>query len=573
MSKIIKLSKAIIDEIAAGEVIEKPASIIKELIENSIDAMSTDIKIFVEEAGKKKITIIDNGIGIDEKYLEVAVERYATSKVYNKSLSSVKTLGFRGEALYAIASTSTVIIISKTESMNTARKIKVQESKVIENLPSKGDRGTRIEVSDLFRNAPVRKKFLKSDRAEIFSIREVIKHIAVSQPRINFLYYEDRQLKYNFINTKKLNLIEERIVNILSNDFLKSSFKININSTEFNVVGYLSIPTFSKSSWNDSTIVVNKRVIKDRLILGAIKGAYSGLISGNRFPVIVLFIQINDQRLDVNVHPSKTEIRILDRYKLNALLIKEIRKTLESLGLRSSIQYEKDISENIQVSIKNLHISKYINQEENSLKNRTLSNDILKDNKFPRLGFAIAQINNMFIISQTKHKLIIVDQHAAHERIVLEQIKDSYLSNNVPKQTLLIPEILNLNNDKQILINNIEEIAKLGITLEDYGEREILVREIPAVLGKINIKHLFEDLIEKLKVTADLNLNGSNIDEVFSAIACHNSIRAGRQLNIEEMNALLRKMEVTKNSGQCNHGRPTFMELDLKFMEKLFGRT
>ena len=579
MNKIRVLPNYIIDSIAAGEVIERPYSIVKELLENSVDAESKNIEIHVDNGEEFKITITDDGIGIQEEDLLLCVQRHATSKISNNDLSGVKTLGFRGEALYAIASVSRLEIISKTLDMDSARTIIVEENKVSDIKPAKGKNGTHIIVKNLFKNFPVRKKFLSNDRAENYYVREVIKSIAVSHPEISFNYYENTKPKLILSSRVKNKIFQNRVLEILGRDFLASALYLEEHKDFLSIKGYISIPTYNKTSWKDSVIIINNRVIKDRKILGLIKAAYSGLLAGNRFPVVLLNLKCPYEDVDVNVHPRKSEVGLIDRKKINSFLIKKIRDRLENAGLINSGIYEKKLINNFssQENKQNTEPINFISN--NSLDITDENNTQIKKNiennhshAQHRLGYAVGQINNMFIIAQTKNKIVIVDQHAAHERIVLEKLKSSFLENNIDRQVLLIPEILDLEGDIQIFLDNKEKIEKLGIVFEEYSEKTILVRELPGILGKIKAKELFKDLYVQLEKFDEVNLNNYQIESLFSSIACHNSIRAGRKMNIEEMNNLLRLMETTPNSGQCNHGRPTFIELNIKDMEKLFGR-
>ena len=579
MNKIRVLPNYIIDSIAAGEVIERPYSIVKELLENSVDAESKNIEIHVDNGEEFKITITDDGIGIQEEDLLLCVQRHATSKISNNDLSGVKTLGFRGEALYAIASVSRLEIISKTLDMDSARTIIVEENKVSDIKPAKGKNGTHIIVKNLFKNFPVRKKFLSNDRAENYYVREVIKSIAVSHPEISFNYYENTKPKLILSSRVKNKIFQNRVLEILGRDFLASALYLEEHKDFLSIKGYISIPTYNKTSWKDSVIIINNRVIKDRKILGLIKAAYSGLLAGNRFPVVLLNLKCPYEDVDVNVHPRKSEVGLIDRKKINSFLIKKIRDRLENAGLINSGIYEKKLINkfSFQENKQNTEPINFISN--NSLditdENSTQIKKNIENNHSHaqhRLGYAVGQINNMFIIAQTKNKIVIVDQHAAHERIVLEKLKSSFLENNIDRQVLLIPEILELEGDIKVFLDNKEKIEKLGIVFEEYSEKTILVRELPGILGKIKAKELFKDLYVQLEKFDEVNLNNYQIESLFSSIACHNSIRAGRKMNIEEMNNLLRLMETTPNSGQCNHGRPTFVELNIKDMEKLFGR-
>ncbi|MDC3023861.1 DNA mismatch repair endonuclease MutL [Alphaproteobacteria bacterium] len=581
MHKIRILPSYIIDSIAAGEVIERPYSIVKELLENSIDADSKHIEIHIDNEEEIKMTISDDGMGINEHDLKLCVKRHATSKIFNNDLSQIDTLGFRGEALYAIASVSRLEIVSKTLNMDNAIKMIVEENKVLEVKPAKGKNGTTITVRNLFENFPVRKKFLSNSKGEYYYIREVIKSIAISHPEISFNYYENKRPKFILKTRTGENFLQNRLLDILGREFFESSLYLEEKKSFFSIKGYISIPTFNKSSWKDSIIIVNNRVIKDRKILGLIKAAYSGLLPGNRFPVVVLNLILAYDEIDVNVHPRKTEVGFFDRKKISSILIKVLRSRLNSVGLVNSGVYEKKLLSSFYPQEKKVIEKKLgLFSKDNVIHNynliqpkekKSLDNEnILEDY---RLGNAVAQINNMFVVSQTKNKIILVDQHAAHERIVLEKLKKSYLKNNIERQILLMPEVLELDGNIRLFLDNMEKINKLGIVFEEYGENSLLVRELPGILGKVSIKELFDDLYLQLEKFDEVNLNNYQIEKLFSSIACHNSIRAGRKLNLEEMNNLLRLMENTPNSGQCNHGRPTFVELNIKDIEKLFGRT
>ena len=580
MTEIKLLSLEIINEIAAGEVIEKPNAVVKELIENAIDSKCNKIDIEILAGGIKKILVSDDGEGIDEQYLEKAIQRHATSKMHTDSLKNINTLGFRGEALYAIANASQLTIISRKKEMTESKELKVLFGKVIKKAPAKGNYGTKVVVEDLFKKLPVRRKFLNTDRAEALAIKNLIKKMSLAYPAITFRFTEDSKEKLLLLGDKSEKSEKIRIEQVLGKDFITSSIYICKQSNDSFIKIYASIPTFNKANWQQSTVIINGRLIKDKSLLGVLKAAYAGLLAGNRYPVIVLYINLNPENLDINVHPAKSEVRILNRSIINSSIIKMIRQALEKSGLRYSIESQKTLlgkfksvysNKNIQSSFNMQHspIEDFPIRAKQDLKNN--SDTKVEENK-NILGYAKAQINNMFIVSQTNNSLILVDQHAAHERIVLEKLKKNYYENKVIRQILLIPEIIDLEQDKQLLLKRKNEIIKLGFIFDDYGDNSIIVREIPAILGKIKINLLFQDLLEQIKKIGLINPMDTGIENILSSIACHNSIRAGKKLNLEEMNAMLRLMEKTPNSGQCNHGRPTFIELKLRDVESLFGR-
>ena len=580
MTEIKILSVDVINEIAAGEVIEKPNAVVKELIENSIDSKCSRVTVEIVSGGIKKILVSDDGRGIDEQYLEKAVQKHATSKMHSASLKNINSLGFRGEALYAIANASELTIISRNKEMTEARELKVLFGKVIKNTPAKGNYGTTVIVEDLFKKLPVRRKFLNTDRAEGLAIKNLIKKIALAYPAITFSFIEDGKEKLLLLGDKADKAEKKRIGEIIGLDFLTSSIYISNESNEFSIRIYASIPTFNKANWQHSAVIINGRIIKDKNLLGVLKASYAGLLAGNRYPVIVLYMYLKSDYLDINVHPTKSEVRILNRAIVHSSIIKMIRQALENSGLRFSVGSEKSLLGKFTNTYTKKGTEPFLNMQHSKIDSVPISseeeivsniNTSIEKNE-NKLGYARAQINNMFIVSQTENSLILVDQHAAHERIVLERLKKNYYENKVIRQILLIPEIIDLEQEKQLLLKSKSQIIKLGFIFDDYGDNSIIVREIPAILGKIKIKLLFEDLLEQIKKIGVISPEGTGIESILSSIACHNSVRAGKKLNIEEMNAILRLMEETPNSGQCNHGRPTFIELKLRDVESLFGR-
>ena len=498
-----------------------------------------------------------------------------------RTLNNIITLGFRGEALHSISNASEFTMISRTKDSTEAYELKVIFGKPLSIKPSKGNVGTHIKVENIFRNLPVRKKFLKSENSESLAIRNFIKKISLAYPHISFILVEDKKAKLELtgrINNEKL---KKRVLEIYGKDFYKSSLYIEKKFENFNIKMFVSIPTFNKSNWNLTTIIINGRIIKDKLLLGVFKAAYSGLLAGNRFPVVLLYLNIDSNNLDINVHPTKSEVRILNRNIINSSIIKIIRNKLQETGLKFSVEAEKYLISKMKTNIQANFNENLINKKENLFQyekieknNDNAENKVNKIQTYTnQLGYAKAQINNMFIVSQTDDSLILIDQHAAHERIVLENLKKNYKKRKILKQVLLLPEIVNIDEGKLLLLKNKKAISELGFEFDDYGENSIIVREIPAILGKINIDSLFQDLKEQINVLGEINPEDSGIERILSSIACHNSVRAGKKLNIEEMNSILRLMEKTPNSSQCNHGRPTFVELRLKDVEALFGRT
>ncbi|MCC8398686.1 MAG: DNA mismatch repair endonuclease MutL [Rickettsia endosymbiont of Labidopullus appendiculatus] len=629
--KIKLLSDSTINRIAAGEVIERPASVVKELVENAIDAASTKIDIMLEQAGKNLIVISDNGIGMSEDDLNIAVERHTTSKLDELDLLNIHTFGFRGEALPSIASVSKMLITSKARGADRAYQMQINGGHNKESKPTIHNEGTKIEIRDLFFATPARLKFLRSDKTEFAASVDVIKKIALAHPKISINLSHDGKniLKVKGQEGNFDELLKQRIIDIVGYDFIENSAHINLQRPEISVYGFTSLPTFNRASAEDQFLFVNNRPVKDKLLQIALRVAYQDYLARDRHPVTVLFLQIDPQMVDVNVHPTKTEVRFHDPNTIRGLLVSSIKDALATkshmvstniattaLGLfrntatttnnatKTNMAWQKSpssskkiypdnlSSHNLSVSdnsstyrVQNLTPPKS-NQDNSNIQQQLIKTEphakveVLEDYTHSDcnnvlLGAARAQLHGTYIISQTVDSIVIVDQHAAHERLGYEKIKQMISNNGLIKQRLLIPEIVELPDVKRadLLYNKKTELSKLGLSIEKFGERSIIVSEAPSLLGAINISQLIQDLADNL---SDLGENISLIqliEHVTETYACHYAIRAGRKLSSEEMNELLRQMEKTPFSGQCNHGRPTYIELKLKDIERLFGRT
>ncbi|PPR79112.1 MAG: DNA mismatch repair protein MutL [Alphaproteobacteria bacterium MarineAlpha2_Bin1] len=592
-NKIIKLSENVINQIAAGEVIERPASVMKELIENSIDASSANIKIYIMGSGRDCIKVIDDGIGINEKQLVLALERHATSKLDSSDLTKINFLGFRGEALPSIASISDFSISSIKKGLKNGWELNSYFGKVGNIKPSRLKQGTSIEVKNLFKLTPARLKFLKTDRTETGMLIDMFKKLSIVNSETTFQLFIDGVERLNFLSYSS-NSIEKRICDVVGKEFYDNSIAIESSRGDASIRGLIGIPTYSKGSGRSQYIYVNGRAVSDRLITGAIRGAYSDYLPRNRFPILSIFIDVAPESLDVNVHPNKAEVRFENEQNIRALIVGSIKKALFSSGLKTSNVNSDKIFKSIknkfpsnsnyhydrEFSTKNSDIfsSEQSNFREIDINNGQFSpsgktHKVGSDNQDYPLGSAVAQVHKNYIVSQTLDGLILIDQHAAHERIVYEEIKRAIFGKPIKSQAILIPEIVELDElSISILSEHIEEFKKLGLLFDINDSKSIIVNGTPDLLGEVNILKLVKDLSENL-----MNENNSQslkglLDEVCSAMACHGSVRAGRELDIKEMNALLRKMEITPNSGQCNHGRPTYVKLELIDIESIFGR-
>lgn len=604
-------SESTINRIAAGEVIERPASVVKELVENAVDAGSTKIDIILERAGKNLIIISDDGVGMTDKELEIAVERHTTSKLDETDFLNIHTFGFRGEALPSIAAISKMLITSKKRDNQKAFQIKLIGGDEKQITASIHNEGTKIEIRDLFFATPARLKFLRTDKTELAATVDVVKKIALAHPEISFSLTHDGKtlLKLKGQNKDAENNLKQRIIDVIGEDFIKNASYIDFKSPDFSIYGYTSIPTYNRASSEDQFLFINNRPVKDKLLQVALRVAYQDYMPRDRYPLSAIFLQIDPQLVDVNVHPAKAEVRFHDPNHVRNLLIDSIKNALSnkshiaSTTIASSaielfknpfVNKEPAISKPLNVNSKpseyrpatsptvpkytpNNSCQKLIDtlphaRIEQEVEQR-IQNESQKSSQY-RLGAAKAQLHTTYVISQTEDSIVITDQHAAHERLGYEKIKNYIKNEELIKQRLLIPEIVELPDEKRadILYENKDKLSKLGLSLEKFGEKSIIVTEIPNILGDINVQKLIQDLADHLAECGEDIALTELIEHVTETYACHYSIRAGRKLSADEMNALLRQMENTPFSGQCNHGRPTYIELKLKDIERLFGR-
>ena len=584
------LSDDLINQISAGEVVERPANIVKELIENSIDSKATKIEVFLRDGGLQSIIVNDNGNGIKETDLPIAILRYATSKLKNDNLNEIQDFGFRGEALPAISSISNMTITSKKENQNYASRIEIERGEIINQKPSNRDIGTSVEVASLFEKVPARLKFLKTNRIEMSHCKDIFLKIALSHPNIEFKLNIDGKNIYDFNKNENNSFInQDRLGAAFGDEFLDNSLDINYKKNGYRMYGKISYPTFNSSTTSNQYLYVNKRSIKDKKILGAIKASYSETIPKGRFPFVIIFLEISPSLVDVNVHPSKTEVRFENDRAISGIIVSSIRSAISESDKSVSKNFEKNLNfTNIDLNnfISN-NIKPDLKKSEETFKDQIKFNEIInlepsakfKENNhyqdasdYP-LGAARAQFLKNYIISETKDGIIVVDQHAAHERIVKEDMLHNLKNKKILSQILLIPEIVKLSSlHLDMIIDNSKIFESAGFEVEIFGDDAVLVRAIPDILNGDNIQELIRDVAQELFEIGSQNSIDQKIDTIISTSSCYGSVRSGRDLSIEEMNALLRKMEITPNSNQCNHGRPTSIKLSLKDIEKLFKR-
>lgn len=600
------LPSNLVNQIAAGEVIERPASVVKELVENAIDAGASKIEVNISGGGKNLISVQDNGGGMTPQELELAVERHATSKLPGDDLFDINFLGFRGEALPSVASVAKLRVVSRKKDAAEAYEINVNGGEKEKVMPSAAGKGTRIEVRDLFYTTPARLKFLKSDASEAAQCADMLQRIALANPNISFYLYSDgkKKLALNAVDGDLFMTRQQRIADVMGSEFVENSAAINAQNEFCNINGIVSLPTYHKANSLSEFLFVNNRPVRDKLILGAIKGAYQDLMMSGRYPACVIFIEVNPRYVDVNVHPTKAEVRFYDNGAIRGMLVSSIRQAMSTEAKHSAdtgglehLLEQSIVAQNEAADLRNyeVHSPQREFQSLSSLQgnygkySRTSAIPELERKYSVRvpeapsaeiienvgeLGLAKAQFHNTYIISQTEDSIVIVDQHAAHERITMEKMKQSLdKKERMPSQMLLLPEVVDLSlSEKENILEFADNLAQLGLKIEEFGLQAVLVREVPAILGKVEVKPLIKDLAAQISEWGSAYALSDKIHHLCATVACHGSVRAGRTLNIEEMNHLLRDMEKTEYSGQCNHGRPTYIKIKLSDIEKLFER-
>ncbi|WP_299143598.1 DNA mismatch repair endonuclease MutL [uncultured Tateyamaria sp.] len=589
---IRQLDEAAVNRIAAGEVVERPASAVKELVENAIDAGATRIAIDVADGGKTLIRVTDDGCGIAPDDLPLALSRHATSKIDGSDLLNIHTFGFRGEALPSLGAVGRLTITSRVPG-DAGAEISVQGGAHSAVKPAALNRGTVITLRDLFYATPARLKFLRTDRAEAQAITDVIKRLAMAEP---FVRFELRDVsgdprtvfKVEAQTGDPMDALRGRLSDVLGPEFAENSIAIDTMREGLHLSGYAALPTYSRGAAVAQFLFVNGRPVKDKLLTGALRAAYFDFLSRDRHPAAALFVDCDPQLVDVNVHPAKSEVRFRDPGLARGLIVSGLRHALAGAGHRASSTVAGATLGAMRPEVTEPRVYQ---MDRPSLGPRApidagfaemaqdYSAQVVEVPTAPApedlpLGVARGQVHENYIVAQTATGMVIVDQHAAHERLVYEKLKTQMAENGVAAQALLIPEIVSLSpGDCARLLEIAEALSALGLGIEAFGGDAIAVRETPAILGEVDAKAMIHDILDEL---ADLGSSQSvqaRIEAILSRVACHGSVRSGRWMRAEEMNALLREMEATPHSGQCNHGRPTYVELKLADIERLFGRT
>ena len=617
---IKQLSETLINQIAAGEVIERPASAAKELIENAIDAGASRIEIATAGGGKSLLRVIDNGSGMGAPDLELAVKRHCTSKI-DVSLDDIRTLGFRGEALPSIGSVAKLAITSRTRDGDGGFEIQVHGGKLSAIRPAAANPGTVVEVRDLFFATPARLKFMKTEKAEGGAITEVVKRMAIAFPAIRFTLSGQDRTTLEFAGTGDDRLA--RIAQVIGKEFRDNAIEVEAEREDVCLSGFAAVPTFNRGNAAHQYVFVNGRPVQDRQILSALRAAYAETIPSGRYPVAVLWLTLDPALVDVNVHPAKSDVRFRDPGLIRGLLIGAIRESLAREGDRAATTgaagmmsafrpgFQAGFQPNARTDFRADYRSDFrsgpaANWTPQTSPSRPFETqrpgaffesrqagfedfakpsaraEMATDTPLEpqtetaafRLGAARAQVHENYIVAQTEDGLVIVDQHAAHERLVFEAMRQAMHAQRIPSQALLIPEIIDLpEEDCDRLMDHAGELDKFGLTYERFGPGAIAVRETPSMLGEIDAVGLIRQLADEIAEWDTANGLAAKLDYLAATMACHGSVRSGRRMRPEEMNALLRQMEATPGSGQCNHGRPTYIELKLGDIERLFGRS
>ena len=599
--RIRHLPDHLVNQIAAGEVIERPAAAVKELVENALDAGATEIRIDLREGGKSLIKITDNGSGMNAEELGAALERHATSKLPEDDLVHIYTMGFRGEALPSIASVSRLNITSMAQDTDEAWVIKAEGGKKSNPVPAAHGPGTTVEVRDLFYATPARLKFLKTERAEYGAIKEAVSRIAMAFPDVQFTIQHNGKTTLDLPRAlgSEEDKMKARLSAIIGKDFGENAVAVKAERDELSITGFAGLPSYDRATSASQYLIVNGRPVKDKLLYGCVRAAYSDLMPRDRHAVAALYLTLPPEEVDINVHPAKAEVRFKDAGMIRGMVISALKHTLLEQGgqvTSSTISYaalSRMSPQNSQAPAMPFRTSYSSGTHTNAalaekmqqsyaplsfdMQPSARAEDVPQESQpyeaYP-LGAARAQIHENYIVAQSEDGLVLIDQHAAHERLVYERFKMQQSEGGVKAQGLLSPEIVDLDDIKSAaLLEQAETLRELGLDIEPFGAGSIAVRTIPAILGnKADIIKLVQDLAEELCEHGKTTLLEEKINHILATMACHGSVRSGRRLNVEEMNRLLRDMEETENSGYCNHGRPTYIRLSLKDIEKLFSR-
>ena len=605
------LPETLVNRIAAGEVVERPAAALKELLENALDAGARNIEAVLRDGGRSYLSVSDDGHGMTPEELALAVERHATSKLPEDDLVHIATLGFRGEALPSIGAVSRMTVTSRAKGAGEAWSLAVEGGRKGAVEPAALGRGTRVEVRDLFYATPARLKFLKSARAEQMQARDALTRLAMAHHQVGFVLSDGQRDLLN-LPAAQGELFESRLSRlsaILGRDFAENALAIDAEREGIKLTGHIGLPTLNRANAQAQYLFVNGRPVRDKLLYGAVRGAYRDFLAHDRHPMLALFLEVPPALVDVNVHPAKTEVRFRDPALVRGLIVSALKHALAEAGHRASttvslaalgamtpgamassgggpVYVQAGTRSTLPRGLAEAAAAYHaplpgLAQVPAARPAEAIGETALEPNGDPDevlaeaypLGAARAQLHGTYIVAQNEDGIVIVDQHAAHERLVYEGMKAELAAGRGAAQLLLLPEVVELDEPAaERLAARAEELAEIGLRLEAFGPGAVVVRETPALLGEVDVQRLVRDLADELAELGEALTLTSSLEAGCSTMACHGSVRAGRLLNAAEMNALLRQMEATPHSGQCNHGRPTYVELKLADIERLFGR-
>jgi len=597
---IRQLDEAAANRIAAGEVVERPASAVKELVENALDAGARRVDVAIADGGKTLIRVTDDGHGMAPDDLPLALSRHATSKIDGTNLTDIHSFGFRGEALPSLGAVGRLCVTSRAQGLEGAE-LTVDGGRMSPLRPAAWTQGTQIELRDLFRATPARLKFLRSERAETQAVADVIRRLAMAAPQVGFSLSDvsGGEARVLFRVTAEqgelFDATEARLAQVMGADFIDNALRIDATREGIELKGFAALPTYSRGAAVAQFLFVNGRPVRDKLLLGALRAAYMDLLARDRHPAAALYITCPAAEVDVNVHPAKAEVRFRDPGLVRGLVISALRHALAGAGMRATSTLSQatlgamrpenplPLSFSYQAparpsagSLAMAYGAQAPGMAEGAaaFAPQSARVDATEGPEDAPLGAARAQVHGTYIIAQTTDGVVIVDQHAAHERLVYERLKRQMTERGVPAQALLMPEIVTLTTTEAAQVSaRAGELAELGLMVEPFGGDAVAIRATPAPLGAVNAAALLRDILDEWADQGESGAVAARVDAVLSRMACHGSVRAGRALRAEEMNALLREMEATPHSGQCNHGRPTFVRLSLADLERLFGRT
>lgn len=595
---IRQLDEATANRIAAGEVVERPASAVKELVENALDAGASRIDIAIEAGGKRLIRVTDDGCGMSDEDLPLALSRHATSKIDGSDLLAIRSFGFRGEALPSLAAVGRLTITSRPAGAEGAQ-IVVAAGRMEPVRPAAANRGTVVDLRDLFFATPARLKFMRSERAETQAVADTIRRLAMAEPYVGFTLTADgRELfRADAEQGELFGALQTRLARVMGRDFIDNAIALDAERDGLTLTGFAALPTYSRGAAVAQHLYVNGRPVRDKLLIGALRAGYMDVLASGRHPAAVLYLTCDPQLVDVNVHPAKAEVRFRDPQSARGLLVSTLRHGMANAGHRASStvgdatlaafrpepdqtpparSYQMDYRPSPQALRASLDLQApppVLDPGFSDLPSARYEEPQAAPLPDAPLGAARAQVHENYIIAQTADGMVIVDQHAAHERLVYERLKAQAAEHGIPSQALLIPEIVDLSeSDASRILSIAGELADLGLVIEPFGGGAIAIREVPAMLARLNAAPLIRDILDDLADQGASDRLRARIDAVLSSMACHGSVRSGRRMSADEMNALLREMERTPKSGQCNHGRPTWVKLRLSDIERLFGR-